>query len=455
MTISDRVARYIVHTQYEHLTQDAIDAAKRFMLDTMAIAWAGTGSTGLRELRDLLVREAGRPESTIWGFGDRVSANSAAFINSISSAALDYDALGMDSNVHVNVVTFPAALAAAQREQASGRDFLTALIISSDLMCRLGASCEVTGKPHKGWFYTSIHGVFAAAAAGAKLMRLDEMKTRHALGIAFSQASGTQQCMVEPALTKRMQSAFATRAGLFSAQLAQCGYTASESVFEGRYGLFSLYQEGEYERLLRDLGSRFENMNLSIKKYPSCGCNHAAIEATIRLVKEHNLLPEDIASATVTISPFMDRLVGGPFDPRGDPQVAAQFSVRYSIACAILRRKLTLSEIQPDQVLEPRIKPLIEKVHVVVDEGNTGKRAPVTVTLKTTRNEEVSLRISHVPGTPHSPLSQNDLEDKLIACTGTAPIPMSSLQRTNLIDRISRLEDIDNMNLFFDGIMPA
>src|SRR5690606_10966030 len=251
-----------------------------------------------------------------------------------------------------------------------------------DLMHRIGASSQALGQPHKGWFYTSIHGGFGSAAACARLLRLDETATAHALGIAYSQAAGTQQANIEPSLTKRMQSAFAARAGGVSGSLAQRGMTATEAVCEGQYGLYRMYQEGAPERLLEELGRRYENDELSIKKYPSCGCNHTAIEGALGIAADYDLDADDIEAIEVEISPFMNRLVGAPFEPGGDPQAAAQFNIRYSIACAILRRKFGLAELETEVVRDAAIARLAQRVDVVVDSENAGSRGPAVLRLR-------------------------------------------------------------------------
>src|SRR6188474_297528 len=105
-------------------------------------------------------------------------------------------------------------------------------------------------------FLNSISGPFAAAATAAKLLKLDATATRHALGIALSQAAGTQQSNIEQALTKRLQGALSARSGVFSAQLAQRGITAPREAIEGKFGLFALYQEGNPLKILDGLGSR-------------------------------------------------------------------------------------------------------------------------------------------------------------------------------------------------------
>lgn len=451
--VTRTLAHHSAALRYDDLPNYAVQAAKQFMLDTLAVAWAGSNAPGCVQAHALLADEAGRPDSTVWAYGNRLPAGSSAFLNSMFAAALDFDSLGRDSPVHVNIVVLPAALALAERAHASGKEFLTALVLGCDLMCRMGASCEAPGNPHRGWFYTSVHGVFGAAAAGARLLRLDAAATQHALGIAYGQAAGTQQAVIEPSLTKRMQSAFAARAGVFAAQLAASGISAPRAVIDGQFGLYRMYQEGDTARLLSGLGQRFENGNLSIKKFPSCGCNHTAIEGALRLAREHDLRAEEIEGIEVNISPFMDRLVGGRFDPSGDPQVAAQFSIRYSIACAIVRRRLGLAELDEAIVRDPLIGRLVEKVKVIVDRANSGKRGPIMLRIRSRRHGELACRVEHVPGSEHAPLSAQDITDKCRDCFVRGTRPLNERQCELLMERVAGIENVTDMGAFFADIL--
>ena len=127
-SISQTIAQHVAGCDYAALPASAVRAAKMLMLDTLAVAWSGTSAPGAPQARALLVDEGGRADSTLWGFGGRLPAMSATFINSIAGAALDYD--GVDC-VHGAVVALPAALALAEREHASGREFLAAYVIGT------------------------------------------------------------------------------------------------------------------------------------------------------------------------------------------------------------------------------------------------------------------------------------------------------------------------------------
>lgn len=446
-SISQSIAEHVVACDYAQLPATAVRHAKTLMLDTLAVAWAGTTAPGAPEAHALLTEEGGRADSSLWGYGGKLPAASATFVNSISGGALDYDGV---NTVHADIVALPASLAIAERARSSGKDFLAAYIIGSDLGARFGGS--ITGA-HKGWFTTSIYGAFGAAAATAKLLKLDATATRHALGIALSQSAGTQQSNIEQALTKRLQGAFSARAGVFSAQLAQRGITAPREAIEGKFGLYALYQEGNPLKILDGLGRRFDHENTAIKKYPCCACSHASLEAALGLIREHDLKPADVTDIEVTHSTFMHRLVGSPFNPGDNPQVSAQFSVQYAIACALLRRRMSVADLEDVAILDPAIKPITEKVRVTVDESLKSSRAPASVSITTKKHGKLSRTTEKFPWSPDDPPSAAALKEKTDACFSAGIAPLDAKRRALLVERVENIESVTDMSGFFKDIL--
>ncbi len=189
------------------------------------------------------------------------------------------------------------------------------------------------------------------------MLKLDATATRHALGICLSQAAGTQQSNIEQALTKRLQGGRGARRRVLGAARATRHRRAARSLIEGKFGLYALYQDGNPLKILDGLGSRFEHENTAIKKYPCCACSrtHRSKQA-LGLIREHDLKPADVTSIEVTHSTFMHRLVGAPFNPGDNPQVSAQFSVQYAIACALLRRRMSVADLEDAAILDPAIR---------------------------------------------------------------------------------------------------
>lgn len=444
---SQTLADHVASTRFEDLPEAAVSAAKWFVLDTLGVAWAGTAAPGMEALRQMAFAEGGSPDCSVFGSGTRLPATAAALLNGACAGALDYDGVYEKGSVHPDIVTLPAAWAIAERRRASGRDFLAAMALGNDVACRSGGAMA----GDRGWFNTAVHGVFGGAAAAAKLLGLDAERTADALGLAFCQAAGARQAIVEKSLAKRVLSGLAARSGVFAALAAEKGITAPRQAFEGEFGFHALYGEGDARALIADLGERYENVATVTKKYPSCTANHAAIQSAAALADEFDLGPDDVTGAEVVVSPFMNGLVGAEWDPGDNPQVAAQFNIRYSVACAIARRRLGIAEIQEDAIFDPAINDLAGKVRVRVNDGWPGKFAPCELTVRTARHGDLTRRVDHVPGAPENPLSLDDLEAKFRDCAAAGIAPMTPGQADAVIDAVLSLEEVENMAAFFDG----
>lgn len=452
MTLSETLADYVVGTSYDDLPAPVIARAKELVLDTLAVAWAGTESSGSDDMCAMVTEEGGRADATIWGFGARVPAASAAFVNGVTSAALDYDSLHLAAMGHAAIVVLPVTMALAERERLSGREFLTAFVLGYEVLCRLGLST----RDFSGWFYTSMHGVFGGAAAGAKALGCDREGVVNAFGAALSHCGGTQQAIIEKSLTKRMQSAFAARNAVFCAQLAKRGVGAPRDAFEGKFGFYAKYEKGDPGIVLAGLGTRYELLATMTKKFPSCACNHAAIEAALRLGGDRAPAVVDIEHVETVISPFMARLVAAPYNPVGNPQIAAQFSVQYSVASALLRGRLGVREIQPASALDEAARSLAHRVRVVVDESRTDPAAMgALVRVRLRSGATLEREIVDLPGTVENPMTSADLQAKFAECTALGVSPLSATQASALSARVLAIEEVADMSRFFSGMVGA
>lgn len=438
-SLSDILSRYVVTTGYADIPDQTVLAEKRILFDTLSVAMAGRDEAGVCEARQIFEQQGGVAESSLWGSETRLPSMNAAFINGVAAAALDFDSLHEAGTMHANIAVAPAVLALAEARGASGRDVLAALAIGDDIACRLGMST----RGHAGWFYSSLHGTFGATAAAAKILGLDETATRNALGIALSQTGGTQQPAQEKVLTKRMQTAFSARAGMFAALLAEKGVTGPTAAFDGAFGFYSMYEKGDIDTVLDGLGDRFEGANMSFKAFPSCACNHALICAVLEIVQEHDLEAEQVDAVEATITPYMKRLVGAPFSLGENPQVAAQFSAQYSIAAVLLHRRLTLAEIQEAVVLDSRIGKLTKRISLVVDDRETGEFGPATVSISCADGRTLKSTINDIPGRPDNPISDVELLRKADTC-----LPGAS--GASLFDCLMALESCDTMEPVLD-----
>jgi len=448
------IAENAESARFEGIPPKAREMTKRFILDTLGTTLAGSSAPGAEAVIDLLRSWGGKKEATIFVFGGKVPAPHAALANSVMAHARDFDDTHDGAVVHANVAVLPSALACAEAlGRVSGKALITAVGLGVDLTCRLGLAvgkgADFTVRP-PGFVRTSVCGIFGAALACGKILGLDVAGLRNALGIALSQASGTRQAVADLSLIKRMQPAFAAMAGTLSAFLAKGGITGPKEVLEGKYGFFNLYWNGAYSRedLLDNLGQRFEGENLSFKPYPCCRYAHGSIEATLNLVLSRNLSPTEVSEVLVHVPTlkFFD-LVSRPFEIKGDPQVDAQFSIPYTTAAAILRRRVFLDDFEEAAIRDPQVKSLSEKVKVLQDlkPESRDSLGPVVVEIQTSDGKIYREEVQKFKGSPGHPLTMEECVEKFRGCARFSIRPMKEAQLERLVDMVGNLEEMKNV----------
>jgi len=438
----------------ENIPSEVRDTTKRFILDTLGTTLAGSSAPGIQAVVDLVSHWGGKEEATVLIFGGKVPAPHAALANSVMAHARDFDDTHDGAVVHANVVVLPSVLACAEAlGGVSGGTLITAIALGVDLTCRLGLAI---GKgtdfsiQSPGFVRTSVCGIFGAALACGKILGLDADRLRNALGIALSQAGGTRQVIADPSLTKRMQPAFAAMAGTLSAFLAKGGITGVKEVLEGKYGFFNLYWNGAYSRedLLDKLGQRFEGENLSFKPYPCCRYTHGSIEATLKIASHYSLQSSDVSEVLVHVPTlkFFD-LVSRPFEIRGDPQVDAQFSIPYTTAAAILRRRVFLDDFEETAIRDPDVKRLSEKVKVLQDlkPESRDSLGPVIVEIRTLKGKIYREEVKRFKGSPGHPLTMEECEEKFRECARFSIRRVEEAKLGRLVDMVGNLEEVKNV----------
>jgi 2-methylcitrate dehydratase PrpD len=445
------LVRNILNTDYHKLPAEAVLAAKRSILDTLGTTLAGSTSEGIDMVHELIHDWGGKEESTLIAFGEKVPALNAAFINATMGHARDYDDSHFLAVAHSGVCVLPAALAVAERRgKTSGKELITAVALGIDLMNRLGISVGLKSAAH-GWHNTSVWGIFGATAACGKILKLNEEKLINAIGIAYSQASGTAQCMRDGALTKRMQPGFAAKAAVLSALLAEKGYTGSRDSLEGESGLFRVYHGGKYDRtlLVAELGKYFEVCNLKFKAYPSCGLTHNAITAALELVNQYQIKPEDVDKITVAVGESVYSMVCLPLETKQRPPVIvhAQFSLPYSVARAFVYRKVCLNDFTPDAIRDPAVLEISRKIEPKLVPELTRQKGfdSVILEVQTLGGKKYSKRVDVLKGSLDDPITNEELVEKFKDCASHSVKPIKKQNIDKAAELILNIDTVDDI----------
>jgi 2-methylcitrate dehydratase PrpD len=433
------LAEHVCRTSYTDLPASVVRSARRDILDTFGCMLGGSGSPGIDELFTVANHWGGRQESRVLLRGTRLPAPQAALLNASMGHALDFDdTLDTGGSIHPGVSVLAAVFAAADRlEGASGRDVLLAVALGLDVSCRIALASTLD----RGWHRTAAMGVFGATAAAGKLIGLTPEQMLHAFGIAYSHASGNRQCILDGALTKRLQAGQAASAGVFSAVLAQTGFTGARNIFNGRFGFLELYQPHGYDASLlsRDLGAVFCGEALSYKPYPCGRPLHAAIDAALTVRELLGITAAaEIASVTIEADPagYADQFGGGPAKRRPTQVVEAQFAQPFLVATALVHGKVGIAEVAG--LGDAFVLALSDRI-AGVPRQDRPKRS-LSISVRRTDGRSATVEATDPVGSPEKPLSDVQFEAKFRDCAQHAvrPLPDASIEAA--LAAISRLE---------------
>jgi 2-methylcitrate dehydratase PrpD len=311
------------------------DAVGLHLLDVLGCGLAAVGTDAAPYARELgSAAEAG--SACALGVAGPIAPATAALVNGIACHALDFDDTHPGSIAHVSAVVAPAALAAAQAAGADGAGLATALLVGSEVTCRVGRPAG-DAFHLRGFHPTAICGVFGATAAVARLVGLDERAITHALGIAGSMAGGLMAFLSDGSDTKRVHAGWMAHAAHHAVALARHGATGPAAVLEGHNGLYEAFidrRDVDPRALTADLGSAWETLDIAFKPYPACHFVHAPLDALAELCDEHDLEVQQIERITVLSPPAGIELVADPLERKRRPATPyeSKFSAPFAIA---------------------------------------------------------------------------------------------------------------------------
>ena len=416
MRATSHLAEFVTKSRWEDCPAEAVEAARRAILDCLGVMLAGSVEPAARLVTDVARAEGGSPLATVVGTPLRTGAVWAALANGTAAHALDFDDTNFAMMGHPSAPVLAAALAAGELTLADGRALVHAFLLGFEVETTMAA---VMNPPHyeKGFHATGTLGTMGAAAAAGRLLGLDPGQTRAALALAASQASGLKENF--GTMTKPFHAGHAARSGVLAALLAREGFTASEQAIEGPQGYFAVLGAGKREEQhLESLGAPWKILTsgVAVKPYPSCACTHSIIESALELQRTHRITPEQIAEVTVGVHAAVPRIL---IHSRPRSGLEAKFSGEFSAAAALCEGRVGMATFRDDKTDDPAIAKLMRRVRLVVDPeipGDMERHMWTRVTVRFQDGREVSIAPRPVLGHPELPLSKDQLREKFMDC---------------------------------------
>ena len=256
----------------------------------------------------------------------------------------------------------------------------------------------------------------------------------NALGIAFSQAAGNRQCIVDGALTKRLQAGQAASSGVLAATLAREGFTGAHNIFLGRFGSSKFISRTDTTRPTDGgLGAWFAGEQLSFKPYPCGRPQHAILDAAIAVRRRMD--SADAASVTICVdaATLADQFSGAPHKRRPTQIVEAQFALPFLIATALIHGRVGIGEV--GAIDDKAVLDLAARI-----EGKAGSIASVTAQGRDGRM--VTVEAGTPLGSPDNPLTIGQLRAKFADCARNAVRPLTDETIAQAADCIMNLAEV-------------
>ena len=309
MTGAEIFAAHALGLHWAALPAAARDAARIFLLDTVAVGVAGVRAPFAAAAASA-ESQGSHGKARIFGSASRVSARTSAFVNAFHIHAQEFDCVHEPAVLHpCSAVLGALAAESTARPGIDGARFGAAFVAGIDIAVALGLAA--TGP--LSFFRPATAGIFGAAAAVARLRGLTQAQTVAAFGHALAFASGTMQAHAEGTPGLALQVAAAARNALAACDLAEAGIPGASLSIEGASGYLPLFERShDLEPALARLGRDFAVTELSHKPYPTGRAAHGGIAAVQALRRLHDVTPAQIVALRYVAPSLIARLVGRP-----------------------------------------------------------------------------------------------------------------------------------------------
>jgi 2-methylcitrate dehydratase len=384
--VQAQLASYACSLDYDRLPPDVIQAAKARIVDTLGVLVSGFDGEPCKVTRNL-AKELNYPgRSTILGTDWKTSVEMAALVNGTTARYAELtdiyhwpgSAYGHPSD------TIAPLFSVAEHAGASGKEFITAVVLSYEVFCRISDAF------HNKGFDAVNFGCIATALASARLLKLTPEQTAHALSLAAVPNVILKQVRVDNLTMFKVAAAgHAARAGVFAALMARAGMEGPHLPFEGRYGWCN---HVSIEPLSFDVmggqGSDFKLPVTGIKHRPCAGNTISSVLAAEQIAP----LPDTDAVERIVVEVYeRAKIASGTGEHFWAPETpgTADHSIPYLVAATLIEGTVTHHSFDKAHLADAKIRALTKKVQVEANDEFTRAyestpvqhRTRITVTL--------------------------------------------------------------------------
>ena len=451
--ITEKLVDYSLRLKFEDIPPNVIERSKQLFLDFLGVTAGGyslsESISSVQKGVDVLLGHC-IGKCTVLGETRTYPFQYAALLNSAMAHSIDFDDIHSEAHIHPAAPLFGALMAIAEHTNSDTRQFLTAVIVGYDIICKLG-------KAHGNLLHqrklhpTSTTGIFGVTMAAGSLLGLNKDEISNAVAINLSQTAGSQQFLETGGWNKHLQVGLVSYNSIQSLILAQNGFKGSPKPLEGQFGYFNTYVVKGYDLNLAvsDLGTRFEVLETAVKAYPSCRYNHTTIDGIIKLLEDNRIDPNDIDTINIRLSETGYGIVGRNVKAKRRPKsiIDAQFSIYFATAIAIINKGYTWES--HTNISDRQILNLMDKIEVVPSPTLSDWGSQIKI--KTNSGKEYEKLTYIALGEPEKPLGWLELESKFSSLWNIGEFQGKSDEIINEVKQLEKIGDFKRFSVLLRG----
>jgi 2-methylcitrate dehydratase len=412
ISMAEALAQYATELRYENLPEDIVRLAKRNVLDTFGCVFGGYAARPSQIAIKLASDVNARQGATILCSGIKTSPDLAVFANGVMIRYLDFnDAfVSLTHGAGHPSDTIAALLAAAELMGRTGRDLITATVLSYEIFCKLADTFDYLGS---GVDHSTITG-FAAVVGASRLMGLSAEQMVHAIGITVGGNTAIRQGRADTLSNwKAFAAADACRKAIFSVQLAQNGMTGPSNVFEGRLGFFNLISRKPTTPL--QLGEPYGIRRAFTKRFPLGQFSQTVAQAAVE-ARQFFKSPSEIQEVNIWVSRSAIKIMADSPDKwRPQTHETADHSIPYAAGLVLMYGRIEPEYYEDPYLHDQRLLELVSRVKCnPSDEADRNEHefnlCELEIALKS--GDRRAARVEYHRGHFKNPMTDAEMEEK-------------------------------------------
>jgi 2-methylcitrate dehydratase PrpD len=442
--LTDKLGRFIADIEVSSLPARITQMTKERLLDLLGVALAGYRMGHYRPVLEAL--NVGVGNSTIYGKGSFFSARDAAIVNSFMAHSTYLEDGSRSTGGHPSSAVIPAVLSLGETLGISGNQLILGIVSGYEVFIRIGAAIYPSTVA-RGFQPTAILASMGAAGGCAKILEMSKEGCSHSIAIAANLGSGLKSALREPH-SQPIQVGRSCEGGLLASMVANRGLKGYPKILESFIEAHAEASHGE--DILKGLGEKFAIEETYIKVHGGCRGNHAPVDVVLKLVHEKKLPSNRIEKVRIGIDSVTASAEIHP--PKNGEE--AQFSIPFSVACALCDGNVSLFQFTDERVKDPVICAFMDRIEIVV-EPDLDKLLP----MKRAATAEIVMKdgsryrdsLDFARGEPECPLGFEEIETKFKLLAGEV-LGDKAHQVVELIADLDHLKTVNELTYLLKSV---